>query len=108
MLTKSGVMAPSDQSQPQTSATRYGGNVGSHLQTCIEGSNPSLSATQSGVQRNPLGCSPNIARNPRQFASFRCQTRQEKVLHASVTLDALPLFSDRQASSPVYAIPVGE
>ena len=67
-----------------------------------------LSATQSEVQRNPPDCSPKIARNPRQFVRFLWQTGTEKVLRLALHLDSLPVFSDRQVSSPVSSIPVGE
>ena len=51
---------------------------------------------------------PENRANPRQFASFHCQTGPERVFVLALDLDALPVFSDRQASSPVSAIPVGE
>src|ERR1017187_3073473 len=55
-----------------------------------EGSNPSLSATQSEVQRNPPGLPLKIARNGRNSASFTFKPDRRKC----------PAQSCRQAFAP--------
>jgi len=53
-------------------------------------------------------CSPVIAGNPRQFASFHCQKEQRKSLVLAFHLNTQPVFSDGKTSSPVSAVLFGE
>jgi hypothetical protein len=75
---------------------------------CRADSNPSLSATQSEVQRNPLVVPRKSREIPANSLVFIVKPDQRKSFVLALHLDALPIFSDRQASSPVSAIPVGE